>query len=342
MLGVRRLSSGLCGVALLFVAVATPVAAADGFDSDYAGESAFLTLAPGESGVLSVFFANTGTTAWLLGTATQVDLTACLEDKLTCDAQDPQDAALNGGWRSATRYTTHVQSAVSPGQVGTFTYSVRVPVGAAAGTHRLNGTLVVSATGQHLRDQGYYHDVTVTAPPPDTTPPSMTAAEATSSTKVEVTWSEEVSCSIGTAGARAFTFTPDDGDAVRATGVACAGGETVTLTFPAGTFAPDVTGTLRYSPSRVTAADTAVRDAADNEAASGDVEVDPLPAATIVDVYVDRNGLRGIADEDDRIVITFSTTMENPGNTGDAQLFVTDSNGTAAVIACHRRGQRRR
>ena len=75
-------------LALSMLAQAVPAAAAAGFDSAYAGESAFVSLAPGQSNDFQVFFANTGSTTWTRSTSTQVDLAACLADKVTCNAQD--------------------------------------------------------------------------------------------------------------------------------------------------------------------------------------------------------------------------------------------------------------
>lgn len=151
------LAVGLIGQAGLADAVA-------GYDSAYAGESAFLSLAPGESGSLTVFFLNTGTTTWTKGAATQVDLAACEDDKLSCDAQDASEAAFNSGWLSATRYATHTQASVPPGMVGTFTYTVKAPADAAAGTYRFNGALVLASSGADIHNEGYFQDVTVAAP----------------------------------------------------------------------------------------------------------------------------------------------------------------------------------
>src|SRR5689334_15915733 len=77
---------------------AAPAGAAAGFDSSYRFESAFLSgLQPGQTGQLSVFFDNTGTSAWVTGTPTQVNLIACRADKSTCGASDK--ASWNpGGW----------------------------------------------------------------------------------------------------------------------------------------------------------------------------------------------------------------------------------------------------
>jgi hypothetical protein len=143
--------------------VPTPAGAAD-LDSAFAGESAFLTLTPGQSGTFTVFFQNTGTLSWMRGTATQVDLAACRSDQTTCDSREPRVAALDPGtWLSATRYATHSQATVAPGAIGTFTYGVRVPASQTAGTYRFHGDLVASTTGRLIHPEGYYQDVTVPA-----------------------------------------------------------------------------------------------------------------------------------------------------------------------------------
>ncbi len=164
----RRIVTAITGTALalsMMVALAAPArAAVTGYDSAYAGESAFLTLSPGQSGSFTVFFLNTGTTTWTKGTATQVDLAACLDDKVTCNAQDASEAGYNSGWLSATRYATTTQTSVSPGQVATFTYNVAVPAGEASALHHFNGALVLSSTGADIHNEGYYQDVNVTAP----------------------------------------------------------------------------------------------------------------------------------------------------------------------------------
>ena len=149
-------------LALSLVAQAAPASAAvSGYDSAYAGESAFLSLDPGDTGSFTVFFANTGTTTWLRGGSTQVDLAACTEDKTTCNAQDASEAAFNSGWTSSTRYATTTQASVAPGSIGTFTYNVAVAADQAAGTYRFNGAVVLAATGADIHNEGYYQDVTV-------------------------------------------------------------------------------------------------------------------------------------------------------------------------------------
>ena len=89
-----RVRIGATCLALLIliglVLLAAPVrAAVPGFDSAYAGESAFLTIGPGMSGQFQVFFTNTGSTTWRKGTTSQVNLTVCLDDKRTYKVDSP-------------------------------------------------------------------------------------------------------------------------------------------------------------------------------------------------------------------------------------------------------------
>src|SRR5437588_8864245 len=105
-------------LALSMLAMAVPAAAVTGYDSAYAGESAFVNISPGQTQSFQVFFANTGTTTWSRGTSTQVDLAACLEDKTTCNAQDATEASWNpggaSGWLSSTRYASTTQTTTAP------------------------------------------------------------------------------------------------------------------------------------------------------------------------------------------------------------------------------------
>lgn len=159
----RKITVAITAAALAvsMLAQAIPAAAVAGYDSSYAGESAFVNLAPGQSNEFQVFFVNNGTTTWSVGTATQVDLAACLEDKVTCNAQDATEAPWNAGWRSATRYATSTQTSVAPGSIATFKYTVTAPAGVAAGTYRFNGDLVLASTGERIRPEGYYQEATV-------------------------------------------------------------------------------------------------------------------------------------------------------------------------------------
>jgi hypothetical protein len=149
-------------IALCLAFTPSPAAAATGFDSAYSGESAFVTVNPGDSAAFQVFFRNTGTLAWAIGTDTQVDLAACLEDKVTCSAQDSSEATWNTGWLSTGRYATHTQAIVSTGSLASFAYAIKAPLN-ATGTHRFNGDLVVGKTGARIKPEGYYQEATVAA-----------------------------------------------------------------------------------------------------------------------------------------------------------------------------------
>jgi len=151
-------------LALSMLALAVPAGAVSGYDSAYASESAFLNFTPGQTQSFQVIFVNTGTTTWTRGTASQVDLAACLDDKTTCNSQDSAEAAWNNSqWISAVRYATTTQTSVAPGSFATFSYNVTAPTTAAAGTYRFNGDLVLSTTGEKIHPEGYYQDATITA-----------------------------------------------------------------------------------------------------------------------------------------------------------------------------------
>ena len=163
----RRFTTAIAAVALALsfsLGYATPAAAITGYDSSYQFESAFLTLNPGETGTFSAFFANTGSTSWVKGSGTQVNLATCLDDKLTCNVP-PEEAAFASGWLSSTAYATHTKDTVIPGDFSAFTYNVKVPAGQAAGTYRFNGDLVLASSGAKLHPEGYYQDVTVPTAP---------------------------------------------------------------------------------------------------------------------------------------------------------------------------------
>jgi hypothetical protein len=151
-------------VALLLSGLVLPSRAdalTPGFDSSYAGESAFLTLQQGATGPFTVFFMNTGQTAWRKGTPTQVNLTVCLENKTSCNVRSPHADWNDGTWLSDRAYATHTQVEVAPGAIGTFTYRVRAPLTAPGdATYRFNGDLALSS-GEQLHPEGYYHEVSI-------------------------------------------------------------------------------------------------------------------------------------------------------------------------------------
>jgi hypothetical protein len=134
-------------------------AVVSGFDSSYAGESAFLTVTLGRTDNFQVFFMNTGTTTWRKGTSTQLNLAVCLENKITCNVPSPHADWNDGGWVSDRVYATQSQDEVRPGEIATFSYNIRPPLTVTAGTYRFNGDLALS-DGRQVHPEGYYQDAT--------------------------------------------------------------------------------------------------------------------------------------------------------------------------------------
>jgi hypothetical protein len=152
--------TALAVVASLLAGAAGQAAAVTGYDSAYFGESAFLTLGPSQTGQFAVGFNNTGSTGWLTGSTSQVDLTVCLSDKTTCNTTSP-NAAFATNWLSSTAYSTTSTTYVGPGQTGYFVYNVTVPSNQAPGLYRFNGDLSLHGTSSMIHPEGYYQDVQV-------------------------------------------------------------------------------------------------------------------------------------------------------------------------------------
>src|SRR5207245_7134857 len=110
----RRITTAFTAAALalsmaLGLNAGTAQALTAGYDSAYQFESAFLSLKPGDSGTFSVFFANTGSTSWVAGSSSQVNLGICAADKVTCNVTSAQ-ASWAQSWLSSTAYATHTKS----------------------------------------------------------------------------------------------------------------------------------------------------------------------------------------------------------------------------------------
>ena len=172
-------AAALLALTSLMVAPAAPAAAVAGYDSLYQFESAFLTMNPGDTNTFSVFFANTGTTVWAAGTATQVNLAICAADKVTCNVAGPNAAWNPGTWLSQTAYTTQSKPAVAPGDFSAFSYNVKAPASAAASVYRFNGDLVIASSGTGIHPEGYYQEALIAsgAPSGDVTAPSDVAVQ---------------------------------------------------------------------------------------------------------------------------------------------------------------------
>jgi hypothetical protein len=155
-------------------------------DCEYAGESAFVILSAGQTATFTVFFANTGTIPWVRSTETQVDLAICRPDARLCDVESPWRSWNPGSWLSPTRYATHIQDKVLPGELATFTFAIKAPPGAAAGIYRFDGELVESASGKPIHPVGYYQAATIGAAAAAATIHSLEPSEAEDMNSTEV------------------------------------------------------------------------------------------------------------------------------------------------------------
>lgn len=160
-----RCKNIVIGIALAFaITVFAPEtvakAASVDFDSSWAGESAFLNVTPGQTYQFQVFFLNTGQATWRKGTSTQVNLTVCLENKVSCNLSSPHAAWNDGSWVSERAYATHAQAEVVPGVVASFTYGIKVPLTATPGTYRFNGDLALT-DGRQIHPEGYYQEAAI-------------------------------------------------------------------------------------------------------------------------------------------------------------------------------------
>src|SRR5438874_3126090 len=163
----RRISTSITAAALALGLVlslnSSPAQAALASHSSSQSESACLSLAPGDSGTFAVFSANTGTTACVKSSASQINLSICDSSKVVCNIPSI-NAAFANSWLSSTAYATHTKDVVGPGDFSPFSYNIKVPAGQTTGTYRFNGDLVLASTGERIHPEGYYQDVTVAAP----------------------------------------------------------------------------------------------------------------------------------------------------------------------------------
>jgi hypothetical protein len=122
-----------------------------GFHSAWISESAWPTLRPGEvSAPLSVVFRNTGGSAWVRGSTSQLNLGVSRDTAAW--------AGLGVGWPTGDRPAVQTEASVSPGSTATFTFQIRAP--SSAGTHVLSLQPVVDGVAW-LEDEGVYIVVNV-------------------------------------------------------------------------------------------------------------------------------------------------------------------------------------
>jgi hypothetical protein len=142
----------------LVAAPSTADAAVPEYDSAYAGESAFISTGPGQTGQFQVFFINTGSATWRKGTATQVNLVVCLANKTTCNVESINAAWNDGSWLSDRAYATQTQAEVTSTGIASFVYTFKAPLTITNGIWRFNGDLALAATGQMIHQEGYYQE----------------------------------------------------------------------------------------------------------------------------------------------------------------------------------------
>ncbi|TMD59353.1 MAG: hypothetical protein E6I87_09580 [Chloroflexi bacterium] len=138
-------------VALLIVAVmaygAPATAAAGDFHSRWVDQAAWPTLAPNATTSYTIRYRNTGTAAWVRGSAAQANLAVNGDD--TRFAQ----LGIAVGWLSSNRIATTVEATVAPGATGTFTFSLRAPP--AVGAYRIPLRLVLDGV-TWMEDEGVF------------------------------------------------------------------------------------------------------------------------------------------------------------------------------------------
>ena len=154
----RMLALALSVTSILIAMPSAADAAVPEYDSAYAGESAFVSTGPGQSGQFQVFFINTGSTTWRKGTASQVNLVVCLANKTTCNVESINAAWNDGSWLSDRAYAAQTQAEVPTNGIANFVYSFKAPLTISSGIWRFNGDLALAATGQMIHPEGYYQE----------------------------------------------------------------------------------------------------------------------------------------------------------------------------------------
>ena len=133
--------------------------AEQGYHASYFSESAFLTLAPGQTGQFAVGYGNTGTLPWVRGSAVG---RATLRTSAPPDNTAAFDLGWSVGWPSPSVMAVQSVDVVAPGQIGFFLFNVRPPLD-ARGTYTFYGREHIEGIGP-LEDFGYFQVVTVQAP----------------------------------------------------------------------------------------------------------------------------------------------------------------------------------
>ena len=145
-----------------------------GFHAAWYGQSGYMSLCPGEVGVATVAYINTGSLGWYAGVPGQ---TAYLgtsgpepgQDRPSRIGGDGTRGSPQTGWPSYNRLAVQPSAYVGPGQVAWFQFRVKAPV--SAGTYRIALRPLIEGT-QWMEDYGVFWVVSV--PRPDGSPPVST------------------------------------------------------------------------------------------------------------------------------------------------------------------------
>ncbi|MBI4032700.1 S8 family serine peptidase [Candidatus Berkelbacteria bacterium] len=126
----------------------------EAYSAQWLGQTIYPTLGSGEATYGSIQYRNTGSATWYQGT-----VNLGLVDTNYRYRLDSYELASN--WLSGNRLATLTESAVAPGQVGTFTFRLANPGGLSTGNHRLDVGLVADGITWFSQATHAYWDVTV-------------------------------------------------------------------------------------------------------------------------------------------------------------------------------------
>lgn len=129
--------------------VATP--APEELDSEFMWQTLPAEIVRGDTTQVSLMFRNTGTVAWIRGTAAEIRL------GIVGDDPSYHELGLGPEWPSATRVAVQAEEVVRPGQLATFIFDF---VGAEAGEYRIPLMPVVDGVAW-LGDDDVVAEITV-------------------------------------------------------------------------------------------------------------------------------------------------------------------------------------
>lgn len=130
-----------------------PAAAAHGWHSAFVSQDPWPTLAPGATASYTVRFRNTGTEVWVRGAPAPGR-----HANLGIPNDDRSYAFLGVNWPAPDRPAIQAETSVGPGEVATFTFTVRAP--AAPGAYRLPLRPVIDGR-EWLDDDGVFVVISV-------------------------------------------------------------------------------------------------------------------------------------------------------------------------------------